>query len=50
MNFTDYLLFKAIALVVLVFFANLIYTYFTGKSIEQVRRDRAQAPTHPEGN
>lgn len=40
MDFTDYLLFKAIALVVLFGVVNFIYTLVTGRSIEEARRDK----------
>lgn len=43
MEFTDYIWIKFIALCVIVFFANLIYAAFTGKSIEQARNDKERA-------
>lgn len=42
MSFVEWLLLKAIALVVIVFVVNLIYAAVTGKSIAQARRDRGQ--------
>ena len=42
MNFTDFLLFKAIALVVLFGVVNFIYTLVTGRSIAEARRDKQQ--------
>lgn len=47
MDFTDYLLFKAIALVVIFGVVNFFYTLITGKSIEQARRDKQQGQQHP---
>lgn len=43
MNFTDYMLYKAIALIAIVFIVNLVFSAITGRSIEQVRRDRESA-------
>lgn len=43
MSFTDFMWLKLIVLIVIVFFVNLIFTAITGRSIEQVRRDREAA-------
>ncbi len=45
MEYTDYLLYKFIALVAIVFFVNLIYAAVTGRSIEQERFDKQSGPT-----
>lgn len=38
-EFTDYMIWKFIALCALAFFGNFFYTLFTGRSLEQDRRD-----------
>lgn len=43
MEYTDYLWFKLIALGVLAFALNFVYTLFTGRSLKQDRRDKAAA-------
>jgi hypothetical protein len=43
MDFTDYMIWKAVALCALAFLGNFFYSFFTGKSITQVRRDKQQA-------
>jgi heme exporter protein D len=45
MDFGDYLIWKAVGVVVLVFLVNLVFSALTGKSIEEVRRDRQAAAT-----
>lgn len=50
MNFTDYLLFKAIALCVLFGVVNFVYTLVTGKSIAEARHDKRQARQSPGEN
>jgi hypothetical protein len=42
-NFTDYIIWKFIALGALAFFGNFFYTLFTGRSLEQDRRDKQAA-------
>ena len=48
MDFTDYMIWKAVALCALAFLGNFFYSFFTGKSIAQVRRDRESAQKPPE--
>ena len=43
MDFVDFMFWKAVAIVALVFFVSMIYTAVTGRSIEQARRDRSEA-------
>jgi hypothetical protein len=38
-EFTDYMLWKLIALGALAFFGNFFYTLFTGRALEQDRND-----------
>ncbi|WP_256354640.1 MULTISPECIES: hypothetical protein [unclassified Variovorax] len=40
MDFTGFLLWKAIALVVIAFVGNFLHTLITGRSIEEARRER----------
>lgn len=42
MNITDLMWIKLIALGLLAFFGNLIFTYLTGKTLSEVRRDIAE--------
>jgi hypothetical protein len=42
MEFTDYMWLKLIAMGLLAFFGNLIFTFLTGKSLTEVRRDTAE--------
>jgi len=39
MDFIEYKLYKALALVVLVFFVAFFYRLFTGRTLEQARND-----------
>lgn len=48
MNFSDYLLYKAVALVAIVMVGNFVYAFVTGKTIEEARRDKAQGQKRPE--
>lgn len=48
MTFTGFLLWKLIALGALAFFGNLFYALFTGKTLEEARRDIRQKAEHPE--
>jgi len=43
MEFTDYLIIKAIVLIVAAFLINLIYSAVTGKLLTQARNDKASA-------
>ncbi len=43
MNFTDYMIWKLIALGLLAFFGNFFYTLLTGKNLGEVLRDREEA-------
>lgn len=43
MDYTDYIIAKAVALIVIVAAVNFFYALFTGRTIEQVRSDRAAA-------
>ena len=45
MDFTGYMICKFIVLVLLAFFGNLIFSAVTGRSLEEVRRDREAAAT-----
>lgn len=47
MSYTDYLWIKAIALVVIVFVVNFVYAAATGRTIEQVRNDKAKERNDP---
>lgn len=47
MEYTDYIIYKFIALVALVFVVNLIYAWVTGRTIEQERFDRPQERHDP---
>lgn len=47
MDFTDYLLFKAIGLCVLFGVVNFVYTLVTGKSIAEARHDKQQGRQSP---
>lgn len=40
MSYTDYIIIKFVALVVLSAVVNLIYAAFTGRSIEEARNDK----------
>lgn len=40
MDYSDYLIYKFVALVVIVFLVNFFYAAATGRTIEQVRRDK----------
>ena len=40
--FVQFMLWKAVALVVIVFVVNLVYALVTGQTIEEARRDRGQ--------
>lgn len=42
-EFTDYLMWKLIVLGALAFFGNFFYTLFTGRSLEEDRRDTEEA-------
>jgi len=42
MEFTDYMWIKLVVLGLLAFFGNLIFTFLTGKSLSEVRRDIAE--------
>lgn len=48
MDFTDYIVWKAVALCVLAFLGNFFYSFFTGKSLTQARRDRELEQKPPE--
>lgn len=48
MDFTDYIIWKAGALCALAFLGNFFYSFFTGKSITQVRNDRQKEQSNPE--
>lgn len=41
-TFVDFLMWKAIALLVLAFVVNFVYTLFTGRSLTQDRNDEGQ--------
>lgn len=43
MSFVDYLWWKLIALGILAFIVNFVYTLRTGKSIEEARREKDRA-------
>jgi uncharacterized membrane protein len=42
-DFGDYIIWKAVGLLVLVFVVNFLYAAVTGKTIEEALRDRAAA-------
>lgn len=43
MTYLEWKIGKAVALVVLVFIVNFAYTLVTGRTIEEVRRERARS-------
>ena len=43
MEYTDFMVWKAVGLVCLYFVVNLFYTAITGQTIEQARRDISKA-------
>lgn len=40
MDYLDYLWVKAIILIILAFVGNFLYTFFTGRSLEEARTDK----------
>ena len=47
MDYTDYMILKAISLCIIVFFVNLIYSFITGRTLEEARRDTHTARKEP---
>lgn len=48
MTYGEYLVYKLIALAVIVFVVNMVYTAATGRTLEQARRDNQAAKQgHP---
>lgn len=47
MDYNDFLWAKVIALVVIVSVVNFVYSFITGKSIEQVRNEADEAQQNP---
>lgn len=48
MSHLDYILYKAIALILLVAVVSFVYALVTGRTLEEARRDKQQAHTDPE--
>ena len=49
MDYTEYLIWKGAIICALAFAGNFVYSFITGRSITQVRTDKASEPTNPEG-
>jgi hypothetical protein len=48
MGITDFMLYKALALCVVVAIVNFVYAFITGRTIEEARNDAAaSAPSQP---
>lgn len=48
MDYSDFIVWKAVGLVVLVFVVNLVYAFKTGETIEETRAKRAQSDSPPD--